>query len=179
MENQAESKKGGDVFIFLLFKALLAIGLGLAFLLNPQGMISSFSYLVGIILIIYGIIETISGIRTRRQFRFGTLVIEDGLLNIIIGLVLIFWPNLGPNVVMIILGFWILIGGVIQLVIANKYKNNRAGRNLRGLLTVILGAIIIFNPSDSVKLISMLVGWLSLVYGLFLVVQIIRFGKNS
>jgi uncharacterized membrane protein HdeD (DUF308 family) len=176
MEKQSASKMA-PVFIFLVLKSLLAVGLGLAFLLNPQGMITSFSYLVGIILIIYGVVETINGIRTRKEFKFGTLIIEDGLLNIIIGLVLIFWPNLGPNMVMIILGFWILLGGVIQMVIANKYKNRVGGRNLRGLLTIILGAIIIFNPNDSVTLFSMIVGWLSLVYGLFLLVQIIRFGK--
>lgn len=176
MEKQSTSKMA-PLFIFLVLKSLLAVGLGLAFLLNPQGMITSFSYLVGIILIIYGVVETINGIRTRKEFKFGTLIIEDGLLNIIIGLVLIFWPNLGPNMVMIILGFWILLGGVIQMVIANKYKNRVGGRNLRGLLTIILGAIIIFNPNDSVTLFSMIVGWLSLVYGLFLLVQIIRFGK--
>lgn len=176
MNNQASTKKG-QVFIFLVLKSLLAVGLGLAFLLNPQGMISTFSYLVGFVLIIYGIIESVNGFKLKKEFSYANLVIEDGILNIIIGLVLIFWPNLGPNIVMIILGFWILLGGIIQLIIANKYKDKIAGRNLRGILTVVLGGIIIFNPSDSVNLFSMVVGFMSLLYGLFLLVQIIRFGK--
>ena len=176
MNNQASTKKG-QVFIFLVLKSLLAVGLGLAFLLNPQGMISTFSYLVGFVLIIYGIIESVNGFKLKKEFSYANLVIEDGILNIIIGLVLIFWPNLGPNIVMIILGLWILLGGIIQLIIANKYKDKIAGRNLRGILTVVLGGIIIFNPSDSVNLFSMVVGFMSLLYGLFLLVQIIRFGK--
>jgi len=178
MENQSNTKKG-DVFIFLVFKSLLAIGLGLSFLLNPNGMITTFSYIVGGVLIIYGIIEAINGIRIKRVFQFGLLIIEDGILNIIIGAILIFWPNLGPSVVMIILGLWIVLGGIIQMVIANKYKNNTSGRNLRGLLTIILGGLILFNPSDSVELFSMIVGFLSLIYGLFLLVRIIRFGKTN
>jgi uncharacterized membrane protein HdeD (DUF308 family) len=178
MENQNKAIKG-DIFIFLVVKSLLAIGLGLSFLLNPNGMITTFSYLVGAVLIVYGIIEAINGIKVKKEFRFGLLIIEDGVLNIIIGAILIFWPNLGPNMVMIILGLWIVLGGVIQLVIANKYKNNRSGRNLRGILTLILGGLILFNPSDSVELFSMIVGFLSLVYGLFLLVRILRFGKNN
>lgn len=178
MENQNKAVKD-DIFIFLVVKSLLAIGLGLSFLLNPNGMITTFSYLVGAVLIVYGIIEAINGIKVKKEFRFGLLIIEDGVLNIIIGAILIFWPNLGPNMVMIILGLWIVLGGVIQLVIANKYKNNRSGRNLRGILTLILGGFILFNPSDSVELFSMIVGFLSLVYGLFLLVRILRFGKNN
>lgn len=178
MENQSKAVKG-DIFIFLVLKSLLAIGLGLSFLLNPNGMITTFSYIVGAVLIVYGIIEAINGIKVKREFKFGMLVIDDGILNIIVGAILIFWPDLGPNMVMIILGLWIVLGGLIQLVIANKFKNKRSARNLRGVLTIVLGGLILFNPSDSVELFSMIVGFLSLVYGLFLLVRIIRFGKNN
>lgn len=176
MEDQTKSKKE-DLFIFLVIKALLAIGLGMAFLLNPDGMLSTFSYIVGIVLIVYGVIEIFNGIKAKKEFSFGNLIIEDGLMNIIVGLVLVFWPNLGPNMVMIILGLWIILGGIIQLVIANKYKDKIGGRNFRGIITIILGAIILFNPSESVQLFSMIVGGLSLLYGLFLLVRIVRFGK--
>ena len=175
-ENQG---KKGDVFIFLVLKALLAIGFGMAFLLNPDGMITTFSYLVGIALIVYGIIEASKGFKIRKEQKFGVLIMEDGIMNIIVGLVLIFWPNLGPNLVMIVLGVWVLIGGLFQLIIANKYKDNVSGRNVRGLLTVILGGVILFNPSDSVQLFSMIIGGLSLLYGLYLIVLILRFGKST
>lgn len=178
MEEQAKANNG-DIFIFLVIKALLAIGLGMAFLLNPNGMLTTFSYIVGIVLIVYGAIETYNGLKAKKEFSFGNLIVEDGLMNIIIGLVLVFWPNLGPNMVMIILGIWIILGGIIQFIIANKYKNNVGSRNFRGIITLILGAIILFNPSESVQLFSMVVGGLSLLYGLFLLVRIVRFGKNK
>ena len=178
MEDQVQSKKG-DLFIFLVIKALLAIGLGMAFLLNPSGMLNTFSYIVGIVLIIYGVIETFNGVKAKKQYSFGMLIIEDGLMNIIVGLVLVFWPNLGPSMVMIIIALWIILGGIIQLIIANKYKDQVGGRNFRGIVTLILGAVILFNPSESVQLFSMVVGGLSLLYGLFLLVRIVRFGKNK
>lgn len=178
MENATQPKKG-KFLISLIIQALLAIGIGLAFLLNPDGMVTTSSYIIGIVLIIYGAMESISGFKAKKDYNFGQLVINDGIISIIIGLILIFWPNLGPNMVMIILGAWIIIGGLIQLVIANKFKDNSGSRNVRGVLAIILGVLIIFNPSDSVQLVSMTIGGLSLIYGLFLLFQIIRFGKDK
>lgn len=177
-ESEIKSKKK-DLLVFLILKALLAIGLGMAFLLNPEGMVTSFSYLIGLALIIYGLIESIKGIKSRKEFAFSNLIIEDGIMNIIVGLILVFWPNLGPNLVMIILGVWIILGGVIQLFIANKYKDQVGGRNGRGILTIVLGAIILFNPSTSVNLFSMVVGALSLLYGIYLLYLIFNFGKKK
>ena len=95
------------------------------------------------------------------------------------GLILVFWPNLGPNLVMIILGVWIILGGLIQLFIANKYKDQVGGRNIRGIITIVLGAIIVFNPSSSVQLVSMIIGALGLLYGIYLLFLIFNFGKSK
>lgn len=177
MDSTDQQPKKKEYFLFILLKALLAVGLGMAFLINPDGMISTFSYLIGTVLIIYGIIEVFNGYKVRNELAFKNLIIEDGAMNIIIGAILIFWPDLGPNLVMIILGTWILLGGLIQLIIANKYKDSIASRNGRGIITVVLGAIIIFNPGDSVRLFSMVLGGLSLLYGVYLLYIIAKFGK--
>jgi len=168
-----------ELLVFLILKALIAIGLGMAFLVNPNGMITTFSYIIGIALIIYGLVETVNGIKSRKEFTFSNLIIEDGLMNIIVGLILVFWPNLGPNLVMIILGVWIILGGLIQLFIANKYKDQVGGRNIRGIITIVLGAIIVFNPSSSVQLVSMIIGALGLLYGIYLLFLIFNFGKSK
>ena len=177
MENKQEQPKKKDYFVFLLLKALLAIGFGMAFLINPEGMINTFSYLIGAALIVYGVILISNAYKGRNEMAFKNLVMQDGAINIIVGAILIFWPNLGPNLVVIILGTWILLGGLIQLIIANKYKDSIASRNGRGLITVILGAIVIFNPSDSVHLFSMILGSLSLLYGIYLLYLIMKIGK--
>lgn len=179
MEEKEIKSVKKEFLVFLILKALLAIGLGMAFLINPDGMISTFSYLIGIVLIIYGLIESINGIKTRKNYKYGTLIIEDGIMNIIVGLILVFWPNLGPNLVMIILGIWIILGGIIQLFIANKYKDQIGGRNIRGIITVVLGGIILFNPSSSVQIFSMIIGALGLLYGIYLLFLIFNFGKSK
>ena len=180
MENIEEPiKKVKQEFLgFLIIKALLAIGLGMAFLINPQGMVETFSYVIGAVLLLYGAMEVYKGIRMKKEVDFGNLIIDDGVLNIVVGLVLLFWPNLAPNLIMIILALWIILGGLIQLYIANKYKHQSGGRNLRGVLTIIIGLLILFNPSSSVQLVSMMIGALSLLYGIYMLYLIFNFAKT-
>jgi uncharacterized membrane protein HdeD (DUF308 family) len=178
MENSDNQNNGSPTLYFLIgLKALLAIGIGLAFLINPMGMVSTFSYLLGIALLIFGGINIYNGLKVKEETSYWKLLTEDGVLQVIVGIVLLAWPQLTPNLIMIILGIWIILGGIIQFVNANKYKDGLAQRNFRGILAIILGGIIVFNPDAGVKIFSMIIGALSLFYGLYMVVLFIRLGK--
>lgn len=178
MENSDNQKKGSTTIFFLLgLKALLAIGIGLAFLINPMGMVSTFSYILGIALLIFGVVNIYNGLKVKKETSYWMLLAEDGVLQLIVGIVLLAWPQLTPSLIMIILGIWIILGGIIQFVIANKYKDGLAQRNFRGILAIILGGIIVFNPDAGVKIFSMIIGALSLFYGLYMIVLLLRLGK--
>lgn len=178
MENSNDQKNGGTtLFILIGIKALIAIGIGLAFLINPMGMVSTFSYLLGIALLIFGVVNIYNGLKVKNETSYWLLLTEDGVLQVIVGFVLVFWPELPTNLIMITLGIWIILGGIIQFVIANKYKDGLTQRNFRGILAIILGGIIVFNPDTSVKIFSMIIGAMSLLYGLYMVFLLMRLGK--
>jgi len=178
MENSdSQNKSGTGLFILIGIKALLAIGIGLAFLVNPMGMVSTFSYLLGIALLIFGVTNIYNGLKVKNETSYWMLLTQDGVLQVIVGIVLLAWPQLTPSLIMIIMGIWIILGGIIQFVIANKYKDGLTQRNFRGILAIILGGIIVFNPDAGVKIFSMIIGALSLLYGLYMVVLLMRLGK--
>ena len=177
METEKQKKQTSVLFILIGLKALLAIAIGLAFLVNPMGMVTTFSYLLGIALLIFGTTSIYNGIKLRDEASFWALLIEDGILQLIIGIILLAWPGLTPSLIMIILGIWIIFGGIIQMIIANKYKDGANHRNFRGILAIILGGIIILNPAEGVKIFSMIFGAMSLLYGLFMVYLLMQFGK--
>jgi uncharacterized membrane protein HdeD (DUF308 family) len=179
METESSSKQTSSLFILIGIKALLAIGIGLGFLINPMGMVSTFSYLLGIALLIYGVITIYNGFKIKEIESFWALIIEDGVLQVIVGIVLLAWPELTPGIIMVIIGLWIIAGGVIQMVIANKYKDGTGQRNLRGLVGIVLGGILVFNPGTSVEIFSMIIGALSLLYGIYMVFLLMRFGKTK
>ncbi len=178
MENSNNQNDGSTTLFFLLgLKALIAIGIGLAFLINPLGMVSTFSYLLGIALLIFGVTNIYNGLKVKNETTYWMLLTEDGVLQVIVGIVLLAWPQLTPNLIMIILGIWIILGGIIQFVIANKYKDGLTQRNFRGILAMILGGIIVFNPDAGVKIFSMIIGAMSLLYGLYMIILLMRIGK--
>ena len=180
MENNNNQKNSGTtLFILIGLKALIAIGIGLAFLINPMGMVSTFSYLLGIALLIFGVANIYNGLKVKNETSYWMLLTEDGVLQVIVGIIFVAWPELPTNLIMIILGIWIILGGIIQFVIANKFKYGLAQRNFRGILAIILGGIIVFNPDVSVKIFSMIIGAFSLIYGLYMVVLLMRIGKEK
>lgn len=179
METESNIKQSSLFFPLIGIKALVAIAIGLAFLINPMGMVTTFSYLLGIALLIFGATSIYNGIKLKEEASFWALLIEDGILQVVVGIILLAWPDLTPNVIMIIMGIWIILGGMIQIIIANKYKDGPGSRNFRGILAVILGGIIIFNPGAGVRIFSMIIGAMSLMYGIYMVFLLMRFGKSK
>jgi uncharacterized membrane protein HdeD (DUF308 family) len=179
METVNNKKQNSLFFVLTSIKALLSIAIGLAFLINPMGMVTTFSYLLGIALLIFGATSIYNGIKLKPEASFWALLIEDGILQLIVGIILLAWPGLTPNLIMIILGIWIIFGGIIQMIIANKYKDGTSHRNFRGILTIILGGILIFNPDKGVRLFSMIFGTMSLLYGIYMIYLLLNFGKTK
>ena len=88
MENSNDQKNGGTtLFILIGLKALIAIGIGLAFLINPMGMVSTFSYLLGIALLIFGVVNIYNGLKVKNETSYWLLLTEDGVLQVIVGII--------------------------------------------------------------------------------------------
>ena len=164
-------------FTYIFIKALLAIGIGLAFLLNPVGVISSLSYLLGVALVIFGLINIINGVKVKKDSPHWILLSEDGFIQVVVGLILVFWPKLAPSMIFVVLGIGIIFGGIIQLVIANKYSVEKFQRNFQGIIAIVLGSYIVMNPETGATIFSMVFGGLSVIYGIWMVILLLRFEK--
>lgn len=173
------SEKPKELFFLLGLKALFSIGFGLAFIINPDGMINTLSFVLGAALILFGLVNVYNGLKVKKLHPYWVLLIEDGALQLIFGLILVFWPQLTPMIIMIMIGIWMILGGVIQLIIANKYGANSAERNIRGLLAVCVGAVILFNPDSGLRFFTLLLGSLSLLYGIYMVLLVVRWRKAN
>ena len=174
-----EQNQSGAMKLFIGLKALLAIGIGVAFLINPMGMVTTFSYILGAVLIVMGILNIYNGLSLKKEILYWRMLAQDGLLQLAVGIILIAWPNLTPGIIMIILGVWIILAGVIQMVIANKFDNEKGRRNFQGIIAIILGALIVFNPGQGVKIVTMIFGVLSLLYGLFMIYLLLQVAKTD
>lgn len=95
------------------------------------------------------------------------LALLGGIASIVLGLVLMIWPEATLRVVAVLLGLWLLLSGAIRVVQAAFVPEGRAAgaRVLEafvGLVLIAIGALCMRNLTNSLAVIAALIGvsWL-------------------
>jgi uncharacterized membrane protein HdeD (DUF308 family) len=106
---------GGGTRVLMAILGLLSVLVGIFFLRHTYDTVSSLTFLLGLFWIIGGIIEFFSAYSRHgtpgRGFRIGM-----GLLAVAAGIVTLVVPSITLHVLVYIMGFWLLIYGVLQIV---------------------------------------------------------------
>jgi uncharacterized membrane protein HdeD (DUF308 family) len=97
------------------------------------------------------------------------LALVGGVVSAAIGLILMIWPRATLALVAILIGLWLLIGGIVQLAQAafmpeGRGTGSRVLMAIAGLVGVVLGVLCMRNLTDSLLLIAALIG-VSLLFG--------------
>ena len=92
--------------------------------------------------------ETDPSERTARYY--APLLIAKGIIGLIAGIVLLFWPKTGLAVVAITLGVFLISDGIERLIAVLR-RPAKTGRSdiisiIGAVLRLVFGAVILFNP---------------------------------
>jgi uncharacterized membrane protein HdeD (DUF308 family) len=96
--------------------------------------------------------------------------LAEGIISIILGVTIILYPHSATTFLIIIIGLWaIFIGSVFIISYFSTRTHNLLGplNLISGIISLLLGAIIIFNPFESTRFLIVLIGIYSIIYGLF------------
>lgn len=116
--------RAGDVVI-----GLIAIVVGLYCLKHPNFTITTLAIIVGIFWVIYGIADLAAGLSSGPVPGRG-LMIATGVLSLLAGLIVMFWPTISLTVLVAVMGIWLLVYGVALTVMA--FQLRRAGHSAGG-----------------------------------------------
>lgn len=105
---------------------LLAIIVGLYFLRHTGFTITTMAIIVGIFWVINGIAELAAGMSGGPVPGRG-LMITTGILSLLAGLVVMFWPTISLSVLVVVIGIWLLVYGIALVVMG--FQLRRAARN--------------------------------------------------
>lgn len=128
--------------LFILDGILLAV-VGILFFLCPLQSLLSFAFIIGFLMIAAALSKIIHGWHT--SFKMYTLI--SGTIDVLFGLVLIISPITTIEMLLVFYGAWSLVRGLFELVVA--FKNKGLGfnfRTLQGIITVIIGLLIVLSP---------------------------------
>lgn len=130
-----------------LSKTLILGLVGLVLLLIPGTLNKIIGILIGAALLIVGVLAIVK--YTKEKVNGSSLNLVSGILYSVLGVIIIIYPYSIINLVTICLGVYLIINGLLKLKLAlvlKKVTDKWIGTLVMGIITIILGLLLIFNP---------------------------------
>ena len=164
-----------------LITSVVFIILGLVLLLFTKLSLDIIGYIVAILLIINGVLNVTDDYKQFKVFYFFD-GFTSGLLAIIFGIIIIANPNYTAMIMPIMIGLWFIISSTFKfrmaLALKDSSKTNWILPYILSMLTIIMGLCLIFNPELGTLSIVQVIGFITILYGICDVIDVIIFKKN-
>ena len=163
----------GDIWWSLMIRGLLALALAIAALFWPQATLSLLFRLVGLYVLLDGALNLLWAFRNGEVGAY----LVPGLISLIIGAVLLFWPSMTGKLLLTIVGIWLLLQGVSLLLAARQSYPGDPDRGLfmnMGIVITITGLVLVIWPGTGMVAISWVIAIAALVTGALLVFLALR-----
>lgn len=137
--------------------------IGLVLLLMPSGVNKIIGVIIGFILFLMGIINVYQYLKSSVKYN---AVLISGILYSLLGMIILLSPGSVIRAVAIGIGVCFLVSGFIKIGNSINYRsvNKRwAGTLIIGIVVVILGLLLIFNPISGVAITKVAGAFLSIV----------------
>ena len=106
--------------------------------------------------------------------RSPALVIAEGALGTVLGVLVLTWPGPTATVLAVLFGINLLVAGVLQFVAAFSDAGGTGGRGLScvlGTMSLLVGLLCLRDPLQTVAMLGLLVGVAWTIGGIVRVVQ--------
>lgn len=100
--------------------------------------------------------------------RLLSVVVAIGVLHAVLGLVALVWPDVTLTVLTVLVGIDLALSGVLRIVVAvgSDGADSRVLRLLLGLVSVVLGLVVIRAPLESLAVLVTILGVFWVLWGL-------------
>jgi len=156
-----------------VLRGVVLLILGLFMVFRPFDTLTAVVWLFGIFVVVDGVLAIVSAVLDRKDA--GVLwPTVGGLLTIALGVVLLVWPGPTVQVLFYFVAFWVILLGVIGIVasiVAHSHDNPTWYFPLTlGLVSLLIGLLLVTNPQTSIAVVMLLLGMFTLVGGVVLLV---------
>jgi uncharacterized membrane protein HdeD (DUF308 family) len=157
----------------IMLRGVFAVLFGLLAIIWPGITVLALVLLWGAYTLVDGVIEVGVALSQRsapKEHRWihGLL----GLLGIAAGVVAFVWPQITALILLLIIAFWALVAGVLQIVAAIRLRKeitNEWFLGLSGAVCVILGVLLIVQPAEGAIGLVIAIATFAIVWGLSLI----------
>lgn len=167
----------GGLWQDMLLRGLVAIAFGLLAIFMPGITVAAFILLFGAFAIADGLLLVLQSVTTRRHEAHWWVRLLQGLLSIAIGIAVFVWPGLTLLVLLYIIAFYAIAGGLLQILAAIDLRKAIKGEMLllvSGILAVAIGVLLIMRPGIGLIALVQTLGIFAIAYGIMIAVLALR-----
>lgn len=146
----------------LLIKALLLGVLGLCALFWPGASMSILVRLVGAFCVVDGLCGLVNVFRADDIQSY----VMEAVISLLIGGILLLWPDVTSSMVLMLFGAWVLYTGVRNILYSRQLEESdpqRSSIKTIGIAATVIGIILLVWPSAGVTTIAWVIGIAALV----------------
>lgn len=157
--------------------SVLFIVIGFILAKNPESAIRTVCYAIGGVTLLFGIIKIFLYLKNKSNGFISFFDLTGGIISCAIGLFLLFSPDTVISIIPFIVGIIIFLNSITK--IRQAIELSSAGYNkwwlmlLVALLTASLGALIMFNPFNTVATLVRVIGIIFIIDGIISVISYI------
>ena len=154
-----------------LLKSILFLILGVILFTNPGGILKFLSYIVGGILLIIGILNILSYLKTQKKLNIeDNKKLTSGIILIVLALVVVLFSSFVETTIRLVFGGWIIYSGVSKLIEAINIKNDK----VTFYVTLVISILMIlcgFYIAVTANLVFSLLGLFIMIYAILDIVS--------
>ncbi len=174
---QAATRAHTPSWWVLALRGLVAILFGLAALFWPGLILAVLIVLFGLYALVDGVLAVVAAFRSSGRGMRRPLLLIEGVLGILFGILALFWPDLTALTLLYIIAFWAIATGVFEIVAAIHLRKEITGEwmlAVSGAASVLFGLLLVFFPGEGALAVIWIIGAYALIFGVLLLALAFR-----
>ncbi|NQT78179.1 MAG: DUF308 domain-containing protein [Bacteroidetes bacterium] len=156
----------------LSVNGILAVLFGGLALFATETMLLSISMYFGLLVLVGGVLLLLGAFDQRKKKKNYSLMFTEGLISIVLGILIMIYPNQTLKLFLIFIGVWALLLGIFKIYIAiamGKIMEYRYVMIIGGILLIGISFMLLLNPAYVAGLVLQIVGAIFVVLGIMLI----------
>lgn len=153
----------------LLLRGIFLVLFGILFATWPGVAVFTFVVFFGAFALIHGLMAVIGSIANRAGNEDWWLVLLEGIVSIVIGILTFGWPGLTGLVLAYFIAAWAVIMGILRIYGAIKLRKEIDGEwllILGGVISLLFGIFVFTRPLAGALAIAWIIGVYAIVFGI-------------
>ena len=168
------------IWIFVIIRGVLAIIFGLIALFAPIATAIALAILIAAYAIVNGVFDIIEAIRHRGSSSMVPGIVL-GAVSIVFGILVLVWPGMSLGILVILVGVWAVIIGIIQIVASVRHRavphSGWVWGIIGGALSILFGILVLIWPGTGLVSIIWIIGIWATVWGITLIILGVQLRK--